>query len=481
MTWSRDMDQCEGFLAVDKNREGYIGLNEFKTLFDLCNLDQRYVERVFKECDVNDNGKISYTEFAARLVRTDYPQGERSSITSPLTHNRVYNPGRRGKRTGASSLKYVRNVTHLQTELHPERHTRRWDSPVSYPKILAPAVSTLPVLEDNNSILNASEVEEMETKEGEDTVCNTEDDGSSNMETLKISSLEPEKQILPSSNARLEMQVFENGTSKSVSFDINGTNDPTNAALSLCQQQNIKPDAHVSTTVLDALAGKIALARCRDGLIVVRQENEKKHAERIAILEKRLKEATNIVKRLSSALKEKTKAADAGRNEAISKAKATAKRKQTSMKLKAEEAITIAEPCSSPYVKKPAVKIIIDSKGKAEFLNKNREVVDGTSGNLMETGLSKETPQEAHNADDDIEKKKMIEEEESNGGTEGKVGGDVATSTSKEKEIVIEPKADVTDVDKDKSNDSDGKTDGGWKWSDNSNIEDENPVSEVVV
>ena len=116
-------------------------------------------------------------------------------------------------------------------------------------------------------------------------------------------------------------------------------------------------------------------------------------------------------------------------------------------------------------------------------MNKNGEVVDGTSGNLMETGLSKETPQEAHNADDDIEKKKMIEEEESNGGTEGKVGGDVATSTStsKEKEIVIEPKADVTDVGKDKSNDSNGKTDGGWKWSDNSNIEDENPVSEVVV
>ena len=204
---SHDLEQRygsvrEGFLAVDRNREGYIGLNEFKTLFDLCNLDQRYVERVFKECDVNNNGKISYTEFAARLVRTDYPQGERSSITSPLTHNRVNNPGRRGKRTGASSLKYVRNVTPLANRTTSRETYKAWDSPVSYPKILAPAVSTLPVLEDNNSILNASEVEEMETKEGEDTVCNTEDDGSSNMETLKISSLEPEKQILPSSNTR---------------------------------------------------------------------------------------------------------------------------------------------------------------------------------------------------------------------------------------------------------------------------------------
>ena len=46
----------EGFLAVDKNREGYIGLNEFVKLFDLCNLDQNYVERVFQECDVNNNG-----------------------------------------------------------------------------------------------------------------------------------------------------------------------------------------------------------------------------------------------------------------------------------------------------------------------------------------------------------------------------------------------------------------------------------------
>ena len=67
------------------------------------------------------------------------------------------------------------------------------------------------------------------------------------------------------------------------------------------------------------------------------------------------------------------------------------------MKLKAEEAITIAEPRSSPYVKKPAVKIIIDSKGKAEFLNKNGEVVDGTSGNLMETESSKEPLKESHN------------------------------------------------------------------------------------
>ena len=178
----------------------------------------------------------------------------------------------------------------------------------------------------------------------------------SNMETLNISSLEPEKQILPSSNTRLEMQVFENGTSKSVSFDINGTNDPTNAALSLCQQQNIKPDAHVSTTVLDALAGKIALARCRDGLIVVRQENEKKHAERIAVLEKRLKEATSIVKRLSNALKEKTKAAETGRNEVIAKAKKAEKGKQTSMKLKAEEAITIAEPPFFPVCEKTSSK-----------------------------------------------------------------------------------------------------------------------------
>ena len=77
-------------------------------------------------------------------------------------------------------------------------------------------------------------------------------------------------------------------------------------------------------------------------------------------------------------------------------------------------------------MKKPAVKIIIDSKGKAEFLNKNGEVVDGTSGNLMETESSKETPKESHNIDEDIEKEKMTEEEESNGGTEGNVGEDVA-------------------------------------------------------
>ena len=53
--------------------------------------------------------------------------------------------------------------------------------------------------------------------------------------------------------------------------------------------------------------------------------------------------------------------------------------------------------------------------------------------------------------------------------------------TSKEKEIVTEPKAAVPDVGKDKSNNSNDKSDGGWKWSDSSKIEDENPVSEVLV
>ena len=48
----------EGFLAVDKNREGYIGLEEFIKLFDLCNFKPKmYVERVFKKCDINNNGK----------------------------------------------------------------------------------------------------------------------------------------------------------------------------------------------------------------------------------------------------------------------------------------------------------------------------------------------------------------------------------------------------------------------------------------
>ena len=45
----------------------------------------------------------------------------------------------------------------------------------------------------------------------------------------------------------------------------------------------------------------------------------------------------------------------------------------------------------------------------------------------------------------------------------------------------LEPKAAVPDVGKDKSNNSNDKSDGGWKWSDSSKIEDENPVSEVLV
>ena len=101
----------------------------------------------------------------------------------------------------------------------------------------------------------------------------------------------------------------------------------------------------------------------------------------------------------------------------------------------------------------------------------------------METESSKEPLKESHTIDEDIEKEKMTEEEESNGDTEGNVGEDVttSTSTSKEKEIVTEPKAAVPDVGKDKSNNSNDTSDGGWKWFDSSKIEDESPVSEVLV
>ena len=123
-----------------------------------------------------------------------------------------------------------------------------------------------------------------------------------------MSSLDVNAKILTSTSSdNLEMQIFENGESKSVSFNISETNDPRNAALVLCEQQKIDPNAHVSTTLVEALA-EIAMARCKEGMIVVQKESSKQSDERTVLLEKKLREATDIVKRLSNALRDMRKA-----------------------------------------------------------------------------------------------------------------------------------------------------------------------------
>ena len=48
-----------------------------------------------------------------------------------------------------------------------------------------------------------------------------------------------------------------------------------NAALALCQQQILIPTLMLCT-VVESLAGKIALSRCKEGMIIVKEEHNKK-------------------------------------------------------------------------------------------------------------------------------------------------------------------------------------------------------------
>lgn len=450
----------EGFLAVDKNREGYIGLEEFIKLFDLCNLNQNYVERVFKKCDVNNNGKISYAEFAAQLVRTDYPQGQKSSIMSPLTHNRTRS-GRKGKRTGASALKYIRNTTPFNDKTTSKETYKAWDAKTTYRRILVPAQSTLPILAANNNVVQDdinNEANEFESKECDSNGTTKKpilDNASNKSGKLNMSSLDVNTKILTSTSNNLEMQIFENGESKSVSFNISETNNPRNAALALCEQQDIDPNAHVSTTLVEALAGKIAVARCKEGMIVVQKESSKQSDERTVLLEKKLKEATDIVKRLSNALKEMRKAQAV--NDRISHhfKKEEEKRK--------ENTSLLSSPITSPsYVKKPAVKIIIDGEGKAEFLNKNGELVDEEDGCLM-SNIEDE---------DNKDNEKLMPERAKGGKKEENVdgaqplGANNAPNTTNVDSADKSDTKDQKDTTKDKKSNKGDDNDGlGWKWS----------------
>ena len=59
------------FLCFDKNKDGYISLNELKIgLEDLKNaeIDNEEIEKIFHQLDTDKNGKIGYTEFLASVI-----------------------------------------------------------------------------------------------------------------------------------------------------------------------------------------------------------------------------------------------------------------------------------------------------------------------------------------------------------------------------------------------------------------------------
>ena len=173
----------------------------------------------------------------------------------------------------------------------------------------------------------------------------------------------------------------------------------------------------------------------------------KKNEDRIELLETKLREATDIVKRLSNALKEMTKGQAV--NDRMKQHNQVTPSKKTNVESKIQSSPSLFSPS---YVKKPAVKIIIDGEGKAEFLNKNGELVDGTSGTPVSKTITKE-----------VETAKITTSDEVKEGDDQKITNNEDNDVKKVAEVVAENgnKSNMP------ASNNDKETNDGWKWSNN--------------
>ena len=98
------------------------------------------------------------------------------------------------------------------------------------------------------------------------------------------------------------------------------------------------------------------------------------------------------------------------------------------------------------------MKIIIDGEGKAEFLNKNGELVDGTSGTPVSKTITKE-----------VETAKITTSDEVKEGDDQKITNNEDNDVKKVAEIVAENgnKSNMS------ASNNDKETNDGWKWSNN--------------
>ena len=163
----------------------------------------------------------------------------------------------------------------------------------------------------------------------------------------------------------------------------------------------------------------------------------------IELLETKLREATDIVKRLSNALKEMTKGQAV--NDRMKQHNQVTPSKKTNVESKIQSSPSLFSPS---YVKKPAVKIIIDGEGKAEFLNKNGELVDGTSGTPVSKTITKE-----------VETAKITTSDEVKEGDDQKITNNEDNDVKKVAEVVAENgnKSNMP------ASNNDKETNDGWK------------------
>ena len=352
----------EAFLAVDKNRTGYIGMSEFETLFTLCNLDTQYVGQVFGQCDKSGNGKISFAEFARELTRDDYPNGTSITMTSPLTHQRPRPSPVRGKKTGAGSLKYTPNKSRFYGATTSRDEYKSWDPKDAYVSIIPPAQSVLFPLSEEERV--EQELKKLQlTAEGKSRqiqenyfakrapkpsirVAATRDSPIQNKRAAEhtVARQSPtQNKRLPKTNSLASITMWTGKTLQSMSFNAAKGEDPVKVAKRLCEVKNIDPNANVSTTIVEVLAGQIAKLSL-ESAVVGKEGND---SALVARLQTELSEATNMIKRLSVALKTLKE-----QNNRLSK---SAKNRQS------RQSSTPRKTSRSPVRK--AVKIIIDKDG----------------------------------------------------------------------------------------------------------------------
>jgi len=66
----------EAFLNFDKDRSGSISPEELSVMAVVFGLDELHLTKVFKKCDLDRNGKLSFNEFCTALQKTAMPFGD---------------------------------------------------------------------------------------------------------------------------------------------------------------------------------------------------------------------------------------------------------------------------------------------------------------------------------------------------------------------------------------------------------------------
>jgi hypothetical protein len=383
----------EAYVAVNQSRSGYIGLAEFTRMFELCNLNKDYCDRVFSYCDKNSNGRISYAEFAESLDRADYPQGTANSMTSPITHRRAERP--QGKRSSAPKISYTKPNTPFYAETTSRKEYKSWDIREVYQPILSAPRSVLfpaeestvvppaPVATPTTPMWTADVSERPSIRISRSPVLGS---GSSKRSPHAAKPIAPtatirtpldaEKQAsLPASvtPSIREHTLYTGSEFYDISFDLNAAELPRQTALKICEDKGIDPNTIIKIPVSDAIAGEIARAHCGERDMRVAQQEAK-----WTKLQMQLRDAADVIKRLSDELK-----SEQDKNKVLDAAAALLPKNIVQQQSRQDNPtpsppkgreINSVQGGRAP-VRQP-VKIIINDAG-ATVSNRNGDIIDG--------------------------------------------------------------------------------------------------------